>query len=243
MIEVEGLHKSFNGKEVLRGVNLSIPKGEVTSIMGASGGGKSVLLKHLVGLMRPDRGRVVVDGKDITTLRGAELDRVKRKFSMVFQGGALFDSMTVLENLTFPLKELDKVGAEEAAKRAKKMLEEVSLAEALGKYPDELSGGMKKRVALARALVMNPKYILFDEPTTGLDPIVSKSIHGLMNKCREVMECTDIVVSHDIDEVMGISNRVAMLHEGRIVEYAPPEEFMRSQEPAVRRFLEGREQS
>lgn len=239
MIEVVNLKKKFNDQEVLRGVNLEIPKGQLTAIIGRSGGGKTVFLKHLVGLLKPDSGAIYVEGVDITKLKGRELDKIKRRFGMVFQGGALFDSMTVLENVAFPLKELSGKNRREIMEMSLDMLKEMGLSGMENKYPDEISGGMKKRVALARALILRPEYMFFDEPTTGLDPIVVKAIHRLMTRCMAQAQCTDIVVSHDIDEVLEISDRVAMLHDGKIIETATPEEIVKSENPVVRQFLSG----
>lgn len=239
MIKVSNLRKSFDGAEVLRGVDLEIPTGRTTAIIGKSGAGKSVLFKHLVGLMRPDAGSVVVDGADITKLKGRALKEVKRKFGMVFQGGALFDSLTVLENIAFPMRELTALGERELLGKAAEMLKEVGLSGMGNKYPDEISGGMKKRVALARALVMSPEYLFFDEPTTGLDPIVENAIHALMKRCKNLVPCTYVIVSHDIKEVIEMSDLVAMLHEGVIVECSTPDEITKSQNPAVRQFLSG----
>jgi len=237
MIRVVNLKKAFNGQEVLRGVNLEVPKGEITTIIGRSGGGKSVFLKHLVGLLKPDSGEIYVDGVDITKLKGSALDKVKRKFGMVFQGAALFDSLTVLDNLAFPLRELTDLGEGEILKMVTSILERIGMAGMGDKYPDEISGGMKKRVGLARVIIMSPEYIFFDEPTTGLDPIVEKSIHQLMMQCREMVQCTDIVVSHNVREILKISDHVALLHEGRIIEVSSPEEIIRSEKPEVQEFF------
>jgi phospholipid/cholesterol/gamma-HCH transport system ATP-binding protein len=239
MIKVSNLRKSFEGVEVLKGVDLEIPTGSTTAIIGKSGAGKSVLFKHLVGLMRPDSGEVVVDGADITRLKGSALKDVKRKFGMVFQGGALFDSLTVTENVEFPMRELTAQGEREIAGKAEEMLKEVGLPGMGGKYPDEISGGMKKRVALARALVMSPEYLFFDEPTTGLDPIVENAIHALMKKCKALSPCTYILVSHDIKEVLELADLVAMLHEGVIVECSTPDALTKSENPVVKQFLSG----
>lgn len=239
MIEIVDLRKRFDGVEVLRGVNLKIPTGKLTAIIGGSGVGKSVLLKHLVGLVKPDSGKILVDGVDITRLKGGELKKIKRRFGMVFQGGALFDSLTVLDNVAFPLRELTATPEEEIIRMCEEMLREMGLSGMDHKYPDELSGGMKKRVSLARALIMRPEFMFFDEPTTGLDPVVENAIHTLMKKCMSESRCTDVLVSHDIAEVMEVSDMVAMLHEGVIIENSPPGEFIKSTNPAVRQFLEG----
>ncbi|MDP2689772.1 MAG: ATP-binding cassette domain-containing protein [Deltaproteobacteria bacterium] len=239
MIKIVNLRKSFAGYEVLRGVDLEIPRGKITSIIGQSGGGKTVLLKNLVGLMKPDSGEILVDGVDIAKLRGGRLDEVKKRFGMVFQGGALFDSLTVLENVTFPLRELTKQSEGEINSTALGLLKETGLAGMEGKYPDEISGGMKKRVALVRALVLRPEYMFFDEPTTGLDPIIENAMHALIKKCMAEVECTDVLVSHNINEVLKMSDRIAMLHEGVIIEAGTPEEIKTSENPFVRQFLSG----
>ncbi len=239
MIEVIDLRKSFNGQEVLRGVNLTIKKGETTTIIGRSGGGKSVLLKHLIGVIRPDSGSIIVDGEDITKMSRRELKRVKRKFGMVFQFAALFDSMTVLDNIAFQMRELSTMSEEEIVERAREMIRLIGMAGMEHKYPDEISGGMAKRVGIARALAMRPEYMFFDEPTTGLDPIVENNIHQLMTTCTAEVQCTDIVISHNIGEVMKISDKVAMLHEGEIIACGTPDEMAESDNPVVRQFLAG----
>ena len=239
MIKIVNLKKSFNGSPVLRGVNLEIPAGKITAIIGRSGGGKSVLLKHLVGLLKPDSGEILVDGVDITRLRGRKLDEVKKRLGMVFQGSALFDSLTVLENVTFPLKELTDKNDGEIMDIAMEFLKEAGLSGQEDKYPDEISGGMKKRVALVRTLAMKPEYIFFDEPTTGLDPIIENAIHELMCRCSAKMHCTDILISHNINEVLEMADNIAMLHEGVIIGTGTPEEMRNSDNPCVRQFLTG----
>jgi len=239
MIKIVNLKKSFNGSPVLRGVNLDIPDGQITAIIGRSGGGKSVLLKHLVGLIKPDSGKILVDGVDITRLKGRKLDEVKKRFGMVFQGSALFDSLTVLQNVTFPLKELTDKKDGEIEGIAMELLKEAGLSGQEDKYPDEISGGMKKRVALVRTLALKPEYIFFDEPTTGLDPIIENAIHELMSRCSAKMHCTDILISHNIDEVLEMADNIAMLHDGLIIEVGTPKEIKNSKNPYVRQFLKG----
>ncbi|MFQ5480623.1 MAG: ABC transporter ATP-binding protein [Thermodesulfobacteriota bacterium] len=239
MIEVKDLKKSFNGQEVLRGVNLTIHKGETTTIIGRSGGGKSVLLKHLIGVIRPDSGSIVVDGEDITKMNNRELKQVKRKFGMVFQFAALFDSMTVFDNIAFQMRELSALKEDDIIAQTIEMLKRIGMEGMGDKYPDEISGGMAKRVGLARALVMRPEYMFFDEPTTGLDPVVENTIHQLMMTCTADATCTDIVVSHNIGEVMKISDKVVMLHEGEIIESGTPDEIAESDNSVVRQFLTG----
>jgi phospholipid/cholesterol/gamma-HCH transport system ATP-binding protein len=239
MIKIVNLRKSFNGYEVLKGVNMEIPKSKITAIIGRSGGGKTILLKHLIGLVKPDSGEIYIDDVDITKLKGKELNKIKRKFGMVFQGGALFDSLTVLENVTFPLRELTGQKEDEIVEMALGILKQIGLAGIEHKYPDEISGGMKKRVALARALILRPEFMFFDEPTTGLDPIVENAIHQLIKKCMGIVPCTDVLVSHNIGEVLSLSDRVAMLHEGVIIESSTPEEIVKSPNPVVQQFLYG----
>jgi phospholipid/cholesterol/gamma-HCH transport system ATP-binding protein len=239
MIELRDVRKSFGRQEVLRGVTLTIPRGQITAIIGRSGGGKSVLLKHLIGLIRPDSGQVLVGGVDLGPLRGKALDRVRERFGVLFQGGALFDSMTVFDNVAFPLREKTRLPEGEIAARVMQRLEAVGLADMGHKYPAELSGGMKKRAALARALIQDPEIILFDEPTTGLDPILLNSIHRLIMDAHKRFGFTAVVVSHDIPEIFDIAQTVAMLHDGIVTECGPPELLMGSSNPVVRQFITG----
>lgn len=239
MIQLVDLYKSFGRQQVLRGVNLTIPRAQVTAIIGRSGGGKSVLLKHLVGLMRPDSGQVLVDGTDLCRLRGKALDAVREKFGVLFQGGALFDSLTVFDNVAFPLREKTRLSEGEIGQRTMQRLEAVGLSDMTHKYPAELSGGMKKRAALARALVHNPEIILFDEPTTGLDPILLNSVHRLILDAHKRFGFTAVVVSHEIPEIFDIAQTVAMLHDGVVVECGNPQVIMASTNPIVRQFLTG----
>ncbi len=239
MIEVVDLHNSFKGQEVLKGVNLKFEPGKITTIIGGSGAGKTVLLKHLNALLLPDRGTVLVDGVNITKLRQKALNRVRNRFGVLFQGAALLDSMTVYDNVAFPLRE--KTGMSETQIREKVMdrLEQVGLERWGYKYPAEVSGGMKKRCGLARALVEDPEIVLFDEPTTGLDPMLAKSIHELIGVTQAHFGYTGIVVSHDIPEVFEISHIVAMLANGVIEEIGPPEQIQNSQSPIIQQFLRG----
>jgi phospholipid/cholesterol/gamma-HCH transport system ATP-binding protein len=239
MIEVKGVEKSFDGQKVLNGVNLTIADREVTAIIGKSGGGKSVFLKHLIGLLKPDSGNILIDGEDITRLSGRELDKVREKLGVLFQGGALFDSFTVYENVAFPLKEKTKLGRKDIRERVLQALEDVGLRGMEKKYPAEISGGMKKRVALARALITEPTVVLFDEPTTGLDPIILHSIHKLIIMTHKKYGFTGIIISHEIPEIFEVADRVAMLHNGIIVEVGTPEEIKNSSNPLVRQFITG----
>ncbi len=239
MIQIIDLYKSFERQQVLNGVNLTIPRGQVTAIIGRSGGGKSVLLKHLIGLMQPDSGQVLVDGIDLGRLRGKALDLVREKFGVLFQGGALFDSMTVFDNVAFPLREKTRLSEGEITQRSMQRLEAVGLADMAHKYPAELSGGMRKRAALARALVHDPEIILFDEPTTGLDPILLNSIHRLILDAHKRFGFTAVVVSHEIPEIFDIAQTVAMLDNGIIVEHNSPAAIMASANPVIRQFITG----
>ncbi len=239
MITVSGLTKSFGPQQVLRGVDLEVPTGSITIIIGRSGGGKSVLLKHLIGLLRPDSGHVLIDGQDITELHGRALDRVREQYGVVFQGGALFDSMTCWDNVAFPLREKRRLAEAELSGRVASALEQVGLAGVGAKYPAEISGGMRKRVAIARALVTEPEIAFFDEPTTGLDPVLVNTIHRLILDLHRQKRFTAVMVSHEIPEIFEIADRVAMLHEGRIVEVGPPGAIQASDNPVVRQFIEG----
>jgi phospholipid/cholesterol/gamma-HCH transport system ATP-binding protein len=239
MIEVENLTKSFGRQAVLRGVDLEVPDGSITIVIGRSGGGKSVLLRHLLGLVRPDAGRIVIDGVDVTALQGRGLDRVRERYGVVFQGGALFDSLTCAENVAFPLREKTRLPRGELASRVTLGLEQVGLADVGDKYPAEVSGGMRKRVAIARALVTEPAVVFFDEPTTGLDPILVNTIHGLIGELHRRHRFTAVMVSHEIPEIFELADAVAMLHEGRIVEVGPPEAIRSSSNPIVQQFIRG----
>jgi phospholipid/cholesterol/gamma-HCH transport system ATP-binding protein len=239
VIRVQGVHKRFGSQPVLRGVDLDIATGEIMVIIGRSGGGKSVLLKHLIGLLRPDAGTVAVDGTDITRLRGGELDRVRERYGVVFQGGALFDSMSVADNVAFPLRERSRLAAAEIRSRVEEKLEQVGLSGMGHKNPAEISGGMRKRVAIARALVTEPEIVFFDEPTTGLDPILVNTIHHLILDLHRKFRFTAVMVSHEIPEIFEIADRVAMLHEGVIVEVGPPEAVRASANPIVQQFIRG----
>jgi phospholipid/cholesterol/gamma-HCH transport system ATP-binding protein len=239
LIRITNLRKSFARQKVLNGVNLNIANKEVMAIIGRSGGGKSVLLKHIIGLLKPDEGDILVEGVDITTVHGDELDEIREKFGVVFQGGALFDSLTVYGNIAFPLREKTKLGKKEVRERVLQALDDVGLRGMGNKYPAEISGGMKKRVALARALISEPTIVLFDEPTTGLDPIILNSIHRLIKKTHEKYGFTGIIISHEIPEIFNVADKVAMLYNGEIVESGTPEEIKNSENPVVRQFITG----
>src|SRR5262247_27378 len=231
--------KSFGSQPVLRGLSLEVPTGSITVIIGRSGGGKSVLLKHLIGLLYPDAGRVLVDGVDVTTLRGRALDEIRRRYGVVFQGGALFDSLSCHENVAFPLREKLRLQAAEIAKRVEAALAQVGLEGMGAKFPAEISGGMRKRVAIARALVTEPEIVFFDEPTTGLDPILVNTIHHLIVELHRKFHFTGVMVSHEIPEIFQVADRVAMLHNGVIVEVGPAAAIQASTNPVVQRFIRG----
>lgn len=239
MIEIEDLHKSFDGSQVLKGVSLSIEKGEILVLIGRSGYGKSVILKHIAGLMRPDKGHVVVDGKDIGKLRGKALSQLRSRLGFLFQGNALFGSMTVFENVAFPLREKTKLSMKEIRERVLYELDQVGLSEAEKKYPSQLSGGMQKRTALARELVFEPEIMLFDEPTTGLDPIIGHTILNLIDSLHKRLNFTGIIVTHEIPRVFEIVNKVAMLNKGVILVVGSPEDIVSSEDPIVRQFIRG----
>jgi len=239
MIAIIDLYKSFNGQKVLKGVNLKIADKELMTIMGKSGEGKSVLIKHIIGLLRPDSGKVLIDEVDIAKLDLKGLDRMREKLGVLFQGGALFDSLTVYQNVAFPLREKTKLSKKEIINRVMFALEDVGLKGMENKYSGELSGGMKKRVALARALITEPSIVLFDEPTTGLDPVITTSIHILIKSTHEKYGYTGVIVSHEVPEIFEISNRIAMLHNGVIVEVGTPGEIKNSINPVVRQFITG----
>jgi len=238
MIRVEDLCRSFDGVQVLNRVSFEIRRGEVVALIGGSGGGKSVLLKHIAGLMTPDRGRILIDEKDIHVLRGRSLSAFRDRLGFLFQGGALFDSMTVLENVAFPVVEKRRLPREKALQMAIKELEHVGLSGAGDKYPSQISGGMIKRTALARALVTEPEIMFFDEPTTGLDPVIGSSILRLIQDCHRRLSFTGIVVTHAIPGVLRIVDRVLMLQDGAICFDGTPGEFVASEAPTVRAFAD-----
>src|SRR5919108_4413167 len=239
MIQVVDVYRSFGKQQVLRGLNFEVRGGEILAVIGPSGSGKTVLLRLLIGLLRPDRGQVIVEGTDISTLYGRRLDRVRERFGMLFQGGALFDSMNVLDNVAFPLREKTKLSEPEIASRVQKMLESVGLGDMGYKFPAELSGGMKKRTALARALITSPSIILFDEPTTGLDPILVHAIHQLIQDTHDTFGYTAVIVSHEIPEVFDIATRVAVIHEGQIIAEGTPETILKAPDPFIQQFISG----
>lgn len=238
MIKIVNLKKSFNSFQVLKGVNLEIPEDKITFIMGGSGTGKSVLLKHVVGLLRPDEGEIWFENQDLTKLSERELQRVRKKIGLLFQEGALFDSMTVAENVAFPLKEHTNLSGKEISVKVEELLAAVDLLQAKDKYPSELSGGMRKRAALARTLALNPQVILFDEPTTGLDPVLQITIMDLIKKIKETYHVTCVIISHDLILAFKYADYIAFLHEGVIIEEGEVEKIKTSTHPFVKRFKE-----
>jgi phospholipid/cholesterol/gamma-HCH transport system ATP-binding protein len=236
-IRIVDLHKSFNGQVVLDGIDLEVKRGKITVIIGKSGGGKSVLMKHLIGLMKPDKGEIWIEGVDITKLNERELNRVRMKFGMLFQEAALFDSMNVFENVSFPLTEQTRLQEKEIKRITEDKLKAVGLLGFTEKMPSELSGGMKKRVGLARALALDPEIILFDEPTSALDPIISLTIEDLIKETQLYLKKTYVVISHDVAGMFRIADTVAMLYEGKIVASGTPHEIKRSSQEAVKEFL------
>ncbi|RPH95537.1 ABC transporter ATP-binding protein [candidate division KSB1 bacterium] len=239
MIEIRSLYKSFRDKQVLRGVDLTIENGESITIIGQSGCGKSVLLKHLVGLLQPESGAVIVDGRNITTAKRKELYDIRKRFGVLFQGAALFDSMTVEENVSLALRTHTNQETEKIAQRVEECLTLVSMNGTQKLKPAELSGGMKKRVGLARAIAMQPSYILYDEPTTGLDPITADSINDLIIHLNHELNVTTVVVTHDMVSAYKISNRIVMLHKGQIIFSGTPEETQHTTIDIVHRFVTG----
>ena len=239
MIEIKDVYKSFGDNQVLRGVNLTINKGETAVIIGRSGCGKSVLLKLIIGLLKPDRGKILVNGDDITSLNASQLNKVRQKFGMVFQAAALLDSMTVDENVGLGLREHARLEEEQVKQKVKEKLKMVGLSGVEDQKPAALSGGMKKRVGLARAIAMDPEYVLYDEPTTGLDPIMADVINELIINLRNTISITSIAVTHDIVSAYKIADRIAMLYEGKIVFVGTPEEVKNTDHPVVRQFVEG----
>ena len=237
MIEVIDLHKSLNGVQVLKGINFKVDKGDILALMGKSGHGKSVLLKHIVGIMKPDRGNILIDGEDISKSRGTALERLRKKFGFLFQGGALFDSINVFENVAFPLQEKTHMEKEKIREKVLRELEQVGLPGVENKYPAELSGGMKKRVALARCLCTDPEIMLFDEPTTGLDPVTARSINNLIKETHDRIRFTGVMITHDINQVLSIVQKVAVLDAGTIEFTGTPEEIRATKDPIVRQFF------
>ncbi|HOW35703.1 MAG TPA: ATP-binding cassette domain-containing protein [Candidatus Omnitrophota bacterium] len=237
MIKVSGLYKAINGQDILQDINLEVEDGEILVILGQSGAGKSVLLQHLMGLRKPDKGNVVISGVDITNLSERDLLRVRKNIGYLFQEGALYDFMDVYENLAFPLEEHTDLNEGQISQRIKNVLQTVGLEGVEGKYPVELSGGMRKRVALARAVILNSKILFCDEPTSGLDPIRSRDISDLIRNLSKQLQCTTVVTSHDVANSFRIADRLALIHEGRLIAVGIQGEIASSKDPFVRQFF------
>jgi phospholipid/cholesterol/gamma-HCH transport system ATP-binding protein len=239
MIELIDLHKSFNSKKVLQGINLHIERGETMVIIGGSGSGKSVIMKHIIGLMWPEQGKVIVEGQDLTTLDDRSLNELRKKFGMLFQYAALFDSLTVWENVGFGLRQHTHLSDREIKEIAKEKLAMVGLRDVEDLMPSELSGGMKKRVGLARAIAMGPEILLYDEPTTGLDPIMADVINELILELKRRINVTGVAITHDMTSAYKIADRIAMLYQGKIQQVGTPEEIRNSKDPVVHQFITG----
>jgi phospholipid/cholesterol/gamma-HCH transport system ATP-binding protein len=239
MIEIVELQKSFGDVKVLTGINLTVPAGSTCVILGGSGSGKTVLMKHMIGLLTPDAGKVVIDGEDIVPMGAEAMEKVRRKFGMVFQAAALFDSMTVFENVAFPLREHTKLSEEEIRAKVRSRLELMGLKRNVEeRFPADLSGGMRKRVGLARAVVLEPKIVLYDEPTTGLDPITTDYVDEMILTAARELGVTSVVISHDISSAFNVADQIAFLSKGVILENGPPEQLRESQNPTVKNFLQ-----
>jgi phospholipid/cholesterol/gamma-HCH transport system ATP-binding protein len=239
MIKIANLEKSFGENAVLCGVDLTVEKGETMVVIGQSGSGKSVLLKHLIGLLKPDAGEIYIDGVEITRLREDDLQRTAQKFGMLFQGAALFDSMTVAENVRFGLDRYTRNTEAEIKRRIAESLDMVGLRKVEDLMPYELSGGMKKRVGLARAIAYRPEIMLYDEPSTGIDPIRADAINDLINKLKLEMKVTSVVITHDMVSSYKIADKIAMLYGGRVIEVGTPEEIQKSANPVIQQFIHG----
>lgn len=239
MIEIQDLQKSFKDHHVLRGVNLSVEKGESRVIIGGSGCGKSVLLKCIIGLIRPDSGKIIIDQEDVTKFKDRDWNRARRRFGMLFQGAALFDSLSVAENVAFPLSENTSLSKGEIDRIVSDKLKLVGLQNVENLRPSELSGGMRKRVGLARALAMEPEFLLYDEPTTGLDPIMSDAINNLIIEMRERLKVTSIAITHDMTSAYKIADKISMLYEGKIIFSGNPTEIKRTEDKIVQQFITG----
>ena len=238
MISVQDLWKSFGDNHVLTGIDLDIEEGSTCVILGGSGSGKTVLMKHMIGLLKPDKGKVIVDGEDIVPMGERDLERVRRKFGMVFQGAALFDSMTVYENVSFALREHTGLSEEQIRAKVREKLGIVGLRNVEERYPAELSGGMRKRVGLARAIVLDPKIVLYDEPTTGLDPITTDYVDDMILTAKQELQVTQVVISHDIASSFKVADKVAFLFKGKIVAEGPPRELRHHPHAELQHFLQ-----
>ncbi len=238
MLELDNIHKELAGRPVLRGVSLHVERGATQVVVGSSGAGKSVTLQHIVGLLEPDRGEVRIQGRRVTSRHPRELEVLRQKCGMLFQSGALINWMTVFDNVALPLRERTRMSEDEIKDSVNRALGLVDLDNVQGKMPAELSGGMKKRAGLARAIIRNPEIILYDEPTSGLDPVLSRSIDDLILRLQRDLNATSVVVTHDLQSALSVGDRIAMLHEGKIVCNLAPEEFRKSDDPVVKAFVE-----
>jgi phospholipid/cholesterol/gamma-HCH transport system ATP-binding protein len=239
MIQIVDLHKSYGENRVLQGVNLKVEKGETLVIIGRSGSGKSVLIKHLIGLIRPDTGKIYVDGVETTCLKEDDLGQIRRKFAILFQGAALFDSLTVLQNVSFGLEKYTDFSQQKIEELAREALLRVGLRGVESLMPHELSGGMKKRVGLARAIAYRPEIILYDEPSTGIDPIRADAINDLIIQMKKELKVTSVVITHDMVSTYKVADRVAMLYQGKIIETGTPDEIRNSENPVIQQFITG----
>ena len=240
MIEFKDIHKAFGAKVVLKGVSLTVETGAILFIVGTSGAGKSVLVKHLIGLLRPDSGRVLLDGEDITDLTEREFYPVRKRCAMVFQHSTLFDSMSLLDNVALPLRKHKRMTQAEARVEAMRRLEQVDMQDEADRFPADIGDGLRKRVAIARALTMDPEYVIFDEPTTGLDPLAAANVDRLIRQLSDDFGVTSIVVSHDLRSIFTVADRIAMLYKGEVLLDGTPPEFRKTAHPIVRQFIEGR---
>lgn len=239
-LRVVNLYKSFGEKQVLKGCDLEVQEGESMVVIGGSGSGKTVLIRCIIGLIQPDEGKVYVDGSEITSLSERELNEIRKKFGMLFQGGALFDSLRIWENVGFGLRQHTRLSEEEIRKISSEKLRLVGLRDIEELMPSELSGGMRKRVSLARAIAMEPEILLYDEPTTGIDPIMADAINELIVQMREKLNVTSIAITHDMKSAYKIADRIAMLYQGKIIEVGTPEEIKNSSNLIVQQFIQGR---
>ena len=239
-IEMKGVAKAFGDKQVLTDFSLEVREGEVVSVIGPSGSGKSTALKHIIRLIEPDAGEIWVDGEEVGTLEQDDLYELRRKVGYVFQFAALFDSMTVFDNVAMGLRRIRGLTEGDIRDRVREALERVDLTGNEDKYPDELSGGMRKRAGVARAITLNPRYLLYDEPTTGLDPVTVTMVDRLIARMQDELEVTSLVITHDLESAYRISDRIAMLHKGRVQAVGPPESIQESDDPVVRAFVKGR---
>lgn len=237
IVSVRGVHKSFGDNHVLRGVDLDVEGGSITVVIGPSGCGKSVLIKHMIGLLKPDSGSIIVDGDDITRLSEREMVAVRRKFGMLFQHAALFDSMSVFDNVAFPLVEHARLPRRKVAELVTQRLNQLGLYGVEDKFPADLSGGMRKRVGLARATILDPKIVIYDEPMTGLDPIMCENVEEMILTAQRELNVTSIVISHDMASTFRMASKIAMIFEGRVLLQGPPAEVRRSRNDVVRRFI------